>query len=523
MAGALSLSATISTGSAEPTGNRDKARKIVAEGASLFDDGKFEEALRRYRAAQALYPSPKLYYNIAFAYRGMGKNAQAVAALERFLREAKDAAPEHADEARAEIGRLSPKVAFVGIASDTAAAEVLIDGTRVGTTLPSRTPVDPGPHEVLLRSRALGSRTKAFVAVAGKSLDLRIEFRTEPARPPTRPAGLAKASAGVSEARRTDTGSAAAQAEALIREATELRRAGQDARAYPLYLRAYETQTSPRSAAQLGLVEIQLGYWVDAEKHLTESLASPRDPWIASNRADLEASLAKAKAAIGEILVTGSPAGATVLVNRKPSGTLPLAIVRWGEGPANLEIRAPGYVPAVRSLIVVGGRREELPVTLERAATGPGVAPGSTEASRLADQTNPPASADSQDGRNGLSRLPRPLAFASGGLAAIAAGFSVYQTAITQKKWKEFENHRAPPIPGMSTTCGVDERNHGPLGCDAIYSDFKRAQRLAMAGYAATALLGVGAVVLFLSSSRAGNVDLACAPAAAGALCGLAF
>src|SRR5688500_6337829 len=47
MSAALSTIAGIPAVSAQPTENRDKARAIVAEGAKLFDEGKFEEALRR--------------------------------------------------------------------------------------------------------------------------------------------------------------------------------------------------------------------------------------------------------------------------------------------------------------------------------------------------------------------------------------------------------------------------------------------------------------------------------------------
>jgi hypothetical protein len=167
---------------------------------------------------------------------------------------------------------------------------------------------------------------------------------------------------------------AAAQAEALIRQATELRRAGKDARAYPLLLEAYTIHTSPRTAIQLGLVEMQLGQWLQAELHLTEGLAFQRDPWVWSNRASLEQSLARVKAAIGEVVVSGAPAGAEVVINGKQAGVLPRAgPVRVGEGPVNVEVRAANHRPESRSINLLGGKREEVTVALQRTqASGAG-------------------------------------------------------------------------------------------------------------------------------------------------------
>jgi hypothetical protein len=166
-----------------------------------------------------------------------------------------------------------------------------------------------------------------------------------------------------------------AEAEALIREALELRKAGKDARAYPLLQKAYEIHTAPRTAIQLGLVEMQLGYWLEAEQHLGEGLASQRDPWVFNNRASIESSLARVKAAIGEIVVTGTPAGAEVLLNGRPGGKLPLeAPIRAGEGPAKLELRAPGHESVTRSLRILGGRREMINVTMEPTRAGSSIA-----------------------------------------------------------------------------------------------------------------------------------------------------
>src|SRR5256885_12888670 len=67
----------------------------------------------------------------------------------------------------------------------------------------------------------------------------------------------------------------AEQAESLIREGVRLRGLDQTARALPLFQKAYEMSRTPRTAGQLGLCEMELGAYVDAERHLGEALASP--------------------------------------------------------------------------------------------------------------------------------------------------------------------------------------------------------------------------------------------------------
>src|SRR4030095_2817946 len=87
------------------------------------------------------------------------------------------------------------------------------------------------------------------------------------------------------------TGADPAVVEVLIREGTAFRRDGKDDQNFPLFRKAYELAPTPRTAAQLGLVEMELSYWLEAEKHLSEALAAPRDLWVNRNRETLAAAL----------------------------------------------------------------------------------------------------------------------------------------------------------------------------------------------------------------------------------------
>jgi hypothetical protein len=160
--------------------------------------------------------------------------------------------------------------------------------------------------------------------------------------------------------------------EDLIRQGVDLRRQGKDVRALPLLEQAYRLAPTPRSAAQLGLVEMTLGYRLEAERHLHEALSAPHDIWVQRHRDQLEEALQKVRSAIGELVVRGSPIGAEVRINGNRVGELPLlAPIRLGEGPASVELRAPGFTSVVEKVSILGLRRFSLQVDLRRAPVAP--------------------------------------------------------------------------------------------------------------------------------------------------------
>jgi hypothetical protein len=161
----------------------------------------------------------------------------------------------------------------------------------------------------------------------------------------------------------------AADAENYIRKGNELRRLGRDQQALPMFQRAYDVAPSPRTAAQLGLCEIVLGYWMEADSHLTEAVAGHSE-WIEKNRATLESSLRQVQKQIGEVFVTGSPTGATVSVNGRNVGTMPVPALRMPAGQVRVEVTAPGYRERTANVILVGESQERVMIHLTREDGG---------------------------------------------------------------------------------------------------------------------------------------------------------
>jgi hypothetical protein len=329
-----------------------------------------------------------------------------------------------------------------------------------------------------------------------------------------------------------------AEVEALIKEANKFRREGKDGMALPLMRKAYDLATTARTAAQLGLVEVALGYWLQAEQHLVEALSSQRDPWIHQNRVELQRVLAGVRASIGEIEIAGEPAGAEVLVNGQSEGTLPLPKpVRVGDGPVRLEVRARGYKPSIQVLTMSKGVAQSVDVRLARDPSAP-PPPAVAESGPRKSAEAPPAIAERvPDGAKPEARSgTRTAAWLAAGAATVAVGVGAVGSVTWVRKREQFDNHTVPVLDnsGMATfqrrrDCGIQNENRGGEECARIYDDMNRAKTLMAIGYVAGGVLAAGALTLFLlepSQERgADRVALACSPSltVVGGSCRLAF
>jgi len=304
----------------------------------------------------------------------------------------------------------------------------------------------------------------------------------------------------------------AEDAEAAIRQGMELRKQGQDARALPYLEKAYKLSRTSRTAAQLGLVQMGLGYWVDSEHHLDEALADPDNYWVAKNRPVLEGALTRVRSMIGSLVITGQPTGAEVMVNGRTVGRLPLGQeVRIAKGPAEIEVRADGYVPVTRTVVITGGGREQVSLALapapqaaEAALTAPASRPtsraaGTGEAAAAA--TSPAQEAVAPADRGG--RVLRGLAWGAAGVAVAALAYGGIETASMVSKKNDFNNrtvasptaddpnHRLPECTTMNLT----------PACASLRSDYDSAKTLAIVGFVTAGALAAGSAVLFALTS----------------------
>jgi hypothetical protein len=295
-------------------------------------------------------------------------------------------------------------------------------------------------------------------------------------------------------------------ADGLIKQGVELRRAGKDQAALEQFRRAYDLEPTPRALAQMGLAEQALGRWVDGEAHLARALEAAQDPWIGKYRATLEGSRAEMGKHLGSLSVTGGPAGAELRLDGRPAGTLPLRrTLRLPLGTFSLEASVEGRVVVARAVNIVAGitTHEDLspaapPSNVTPAppvAAAPPAASVATSEVRARDEATPGA---------GTER--RPLAWIAAGGAVAFAGAGAALLYLGNRSASEYG------------TCTTGD-------CESYKTNGSREQIAGVTGLVVGGALGATAAVLFLTRPATDDGRVACAPALDrwGASCALRF
>lgn len=296
-----------------------------------------------------------------------------------------------------------------------------------------------------------------------------------------------------------------------LREGFALRQRGAEADALARFEAAWALSPEPRVAAQLGLTHQALGHWIDAERFLQRALDAPGDPWVQHNRAPLESALSVVRQRLGEVVLVGSPAGADVLVDGRAVGRLPLAApLRVLAGVIRLEVRAEGYVPVQRRVVVDPGAALREEVELAPAPAPPLVTPRppAPPVVSVAVPTTPPSVAASRPASSTLRVMGITL-LATGG-AAVAFGAAA---AVAREDATVTYNGRCPsPRPNLSAEC------QSLLDAESAWG-VARWVGLATGG----ALLVVGAAALVLQARPERRVTWACGPGWLSLGCALRF
>lgn len=312
----------------------------------------------------------------------------------------------------------------------------------------------------------------------------------------------------------------AADAAALVKEGIGLRREGKDLAALKKFEEANALQYSPRTVAQIGLAEQAIGRWGAADRHLRAALSEGDDAWVVKNRKSLEQALKTVGQHTGQLEIAGTPAGSEVLVDGEPVGKLPLAgPIGATAGVVAIEVRAPGYMPVVRSAQVVTGGLARESFNLQ-SANSPSVqsSAGSTairqdlarsvtpsdpssdgggaavvavkQATGAAPPEHEPAAVDESGGNGGMPPL-RIAALVVAGLSVGAVAFGVFEHLKWQDRVATF---------GRNTSCDLGVAGHGSTACQTLYDDGQGARTLAFVGYGVAGGLAATAVVLYLVS-----------------------
>jgi hypothetical protein len=309
---------------------------------------------------------------------------------------------------------------------------------------------------------------------------------------------------------------AAENAEHLIKKGLELRKRGDDLGALPLFEEAYRLSPTPRAAAQRAFCAQALGRWTQVEGDLTEALKSPDDPWVQKNRAAIDESLRAAKAKVAVIEIVGEPPGSDVLVNGKVVGRLPLSgPVRIEAGEIDVELRAAGHHPAIRSLHVEGGQYQRIAVRADADVPAPApaptvpsaAAPSSPNVSVYVTQPSGTVTARAAEPVPGWRSAPK---WVSWGLGAAALGVGAYGYARYRNLLGDFNSDCAFD---MGEAYSLKPTVRTSESCKGLADDYRSARTFGVIGFVGAGALAITGLVFYVAEPRSGDgrTALSCA------------
>jgi hypothetical protein len=152
----------------EDSPEKQQARVLLSQGNQLFEKGDLRAALADFRAAYALYPSPKLLVNAAAAERELGDSAGAATDLRHFLDDATEDDSALVDKARSDLRPLEKRVGRIGLKGWPQHSALEIDGRAARDP----TYVRPGAHAVKVRAPSGVELDKDVDVSAGEVVEI---------------------------------------------------------------------------------------------------------------------------------------------------------------------------------------------------------------------------------------------------------------------------------------------------------------------------------------------------------------
>ena len=168
----FALAVTLAQATSPPrpveTGAKAQAQSLLREGTALFDRGEAAAALRKFEQAYAVFPSPKIWFDVGAAQRALDRPAEALQAFQRFLDEAPQAPAESRAEAKQAVATLMSALGRLTIVCPVSGADVSIDGKPAGVT-PLAGPIwaTPGQHQIAARREGMTPDVQDVAVTAG--------------------------------------------------------------------------------------------------------------------------------------------------------------------------------------------------------------------------------------------------------------------------------------------------------------------------------------------------------------------
>ena len=157
-----------------------EALKHLRAGLAKYNEGEYQEAIKEYKKAYELYPSPKLFPNIASAYKYMGQNLNALEYFEKFLNATRDdAADPKIQRLRKDVNRevkfLLRMVGRLQLTVTVAEAVVKVAGLDRGKSPMERMfRFNPGPVNIIVKKKGFYNYDRTVNLKPGKVTTVKV-------------------------------------------------------------------------------------------------------------------------------------------------------------------------------------------------------------------------------------------------------------------------------------------------------------------------------------------------------------
>lgn len=175
--------------------SKQKAKQLFRQGNKLYNKGKVEEALAKFRQARELYPSYKIDLNIASALNELGRPTEAAETYEMFLRRGESLAPRKiVRAARSSLEALRARLGRVRISCPEDGATVKMNRADLGQTpLRKWVYVEPGTFEFEVCKAGFTCHNESVELKAGDARELVMPLTAEAPLPKAKPVPAAVA------------------------------------------------------------------------------------------------------------------------------------------------------------------------------------------------------------------------------------------------------------------------------------------------------------------------------------------
>ena len=192
---------------------RAAARSLATEGATAFNEGRYQEAVELFSKAEALVHAPP---HLLFLARSHAKLGQFVKAREAYLKIVKETLPANASpafrnaqsSASDEVQLVEPRIASLTVKVEGGQAAkdlaVLVDGAPINALLIGvAQPIDPGQHKIEAGATGLRAPEQAVTLAEGERKTIVLKLESAPGAAPL--VAVAQAPAATTEPQPTAT------------------------------------------------------------------------------------------------------------------------------------------------------------------------------------------------------------------------------------------------------------------------------------------------------------------------------